>query len=126
MTQAKQKASSFPQRMQINTRAQTILEYVVLIGIATMVLTAMGPSIRRGIQSVIKLAADQIAPQQESEQVFDDKERGYLVNSFTTIRSKTKTHLGDDIFGRKTFDFDDTSETITESFTNEGFTEVSQ
>ena len=66
--------------------AQTIAENVILIGIVAFVFFAIGPLIRRGVQSVVATTADQLAPQAASEQKFDER-TGYLVSSNTTVKS---------------------------------------
>lgn len=47
---------------------QSILEYIILIGIITISLYYMGPAIKRGTQSLVKVAADQIGNQAASDQ----------------------------------------------------------
>ncbi len=47
---------------------QTIVEYIVLIGIITLALMAMGPLFKRGVQSLVKATADQIGNQQKADQ----------------------------------------------------------
>lgn len=70
--------------------AQTLVEYVILIGIVAIVLTAMGPLIKRTIQAFVKVAADQLAPQGDAEQDITEKS-GYLINSSTqTITDRHK------------------------------------
>src|SRR3990167_6310436 len=60
---------------------QSLLEYVILISIVGAVLVAMGPYMKRGVQAVVKVTADQLANQEQAEQSVDS---GYLVEAFST------------------------------------------
>ena len=46
-------------------RAQSILEYVVVIGVVSAALAAMQLYLRRAVQSVVKITADQIGDQRK-------------------------------------------------------------
>ena len=46
-------------------RAQSILEYVVVIGVVSAALAAMQLYLRRAVQSVVKITADQIGDQKK-------------------------------------------------------------
>ncbi len=52
------------------TQGQTIVEYVILIGIVITALYAMGPAFKRGVQTVIRGTSDQLAYQNAAEQDF--------------------------------------------------------
>lgn len=54
-------------RMLRNKKAQSILEYAVLLGLAGIALSSMQVYFKRGIQSVIKVAADEVGKQEDSE-----------------------------------------------------------
>jgi len=45
---------------------QTILEYTIIIGIVTMMLFYMGTGIKRSLQSLVKVTADQVGNQGNS------------------------------------------------------------
>ena len=62
-------------------RGQSILEYTIIIGIVTVVLFYMGTGVKRGVQSLVKVTADQVGSQQNSDQDFNDATQGYLVSS---------------------------------------------
>lgn len=51
-------------------KGQTIIEYVIIIGIVIAALYAMGPAIKRGAQTVVKASADQLGQQNASDQDF--------------------------------------------------------
>ena len=57
---------------------QTILEYTIIVGIVTVVLYYMGTGIKRGVQSLVKVTADQMGNQQNSDQDFNDTQQGYM------------------------------------------------
>jgi Flp pilus assembly pilin Flp len=65
-------------------RGQTILEYTIIIGIVAIVFVYMGAGMKRGLQSMIKVTADQIGNQENSDQDFNDVEQGYMVSSTTS------------------------------------------
>lgn len=76
-----------------NNAAQTLLEYVMLVGIIVLVMTAMAPYLRRSLQSLIKTTADQLANQQEADQFNAGRlvetaggQLGFLVNSMAASR----------------------------------------
>ena len=53
---------------------QSVVEYILIIGIAVTALTVMGPAIKRGMQSVLKATSDQLAAQQDAEQDVNSSE----------------------------------------------------
>ena len=65
-------------------RGQSLMEYTVIIAIVVGALVVMRVYMKRGIQSAIKAAADQLAPQATSD-IFNLEKGGYLEssNSFT-------------------------------------------
>ncbi len=63
-------------------KGQTIIEYVILMSIVVMILYAMGPSFKRGVQGVVKVTADQLRPQHEAEQDFS-YDQSHLTSSDT-------------------------------------------
>ncbi|MCM8797125.1 MAG: hypothetical protein NC923_04520 [Candidatus Omnitrophica bacterium] len=50
----------FHKLKKMNLKAQSILEYVVILGVVTAALTTMHLYLRRSVQSVIKITADEI------------------------------------------------------------------
>ena len=114
-----------------NFQAQVLLEYIIIIGIVTIVLFAMFHAAKRGIQSVIKVAADQVGNQQAAEQLSGvplgnsvnpnlSAVSGYLVemNSATQAnnRKQTKENAGD-----FAYIYDESVFMATNSVTNLGF-----
>ena len=66
-------------------KGQSILEYTIVLGVIVIVMSAMGPMIKRGTQSLIKVVADQVGAQQNAEQKFD--ESGHLEASYASTRT---------------------------------------
>jgi len=55
--------------MKKRLTGQSILEYVVILGIVAIALAAMSLYFRRGIQSVVKIAADEAGNQEDAEDI---------------------------------------------------------
>ena len=62
-------------------RGQTILEYTIIVGIVAVVLSYMGVTIKRGLQSLVKVTADQVGNQQNADQDFNDAMQGYMLGT---------------------------------------------
>lgn len=60
-------------------KAQTILEYVLILGIVAGALGAMQLYFRRGIQAAIKATADEIGLQQDAQEI--DPQKGTRAES---------------------------------------------
>jgi len=69
--------------------AQSLLEYALLAGIVTVAFLTMGVFMRRGIQSVVKVTADQLAPQNMAEKE-DDITKAHLEESYTATRGRAE------------------------------------
>lgn len=67
-------------------KAQSILEYVVVLGVVGMALGTMGLYFRRGIQAVIKVAADEVGIQEDAE---DDPLKGTKTKPESSITTAT-------------------------------------
>ena len=100
-------------------KAQTLLEYIILVGLVTMVLFAVSQIFKRGIQGIIKVTSDEIGNQQDAEQKIT-KESGYLVDSYTLTRSDTHKNRAEQD-GNFQFTYNDTVNTISNSLVNLGF-----
>ncbi|MBF0571204.1 MAG: hypothetical protein HQL12_04970 [Candidatus Omnitrophica bacterium] len=115
-------------------RGQSILEYTMIIGIIVVVLSYMGTSIKRGTQSLIKVAADQVGNQQNAEQDFNDTQQGYMVGSNTQTfennnKQVTETGYmpasGNAVYISNT-SFNESAYTVSNTITNAGFVPGSQ
>ena len=116
--------------MNLMRRGQTILEYTIIVGIVTVALYYMGTSIKRGMQSLVKVTADQVGNQQNSDQDFTDYQQGYMIGTNTQSQeSRTKQVIetgyipqgGNDIYAGNTA-FDESTFSETNTLTNGGFT----
>jgi hypothetical protein len=108
--------------MSLSRRAQTIMEYVLLISLVTAAVVTMLPGIRRGTQSLMKTAADQIGDQAGAEQDFNDVTVGYLADSSTTAKSLVNNFKQQE-WGWIKQDVKETSETSMSSITNAGWSQ---
>lgn len=100
---------------------QSIIEYVIIIGIAVMALYAMGPSFRRGVQSVIKSTADQLAPQKNAEQDFSS-DTSHLDSSATKTNATVSRNTQELLYSTTTTS-DESASTLTNTVTNSGFSQ---
>jgi hypothetical protein len=111
-------------------RGQSILEYTIIVGIVTVVLYYMGTSIKRGVQSLIKVTADQVGTQSNGDQEFNDTKEGYMVASNTQVqedKGKEVTQTGYIPVSGIAVELTNTSyqestDTQTNTITNGGFT----
>lgn len=101
-------------------KAQSILEYTILLGVIVLVMFAMGPMLKRGTQSLIKIVADQVGIQQNAEQKFD--ETGHMEASYTATRGSTDKQTYD-LAGTISYVFNDVSVTTSNALINLGYTE---
>jgi predicted PurR-regulated permease PerM len=115
--------------MIFTRRGQSVLEYTIIVGIVVVLLTYMGTSIKRGVQSLVKVAADQVGDQSNADQDFNDAQQGYMIASNTVMsdtNNKQVTETGyipqsGNAFYRTQTNFDETTYTMTNSITNGGF-----
>jgi len=108
------------QHFSSDKKAQSILEYTIVLGVIVLVMFAMGPMLKRGTQSLIKVVADQVGIQQNAEQPFDD--RGHL-ESVNVSMNSFRDKQTQDFFGTTTYIFNDETTTSSSMLTNLGYTE---
>jgi uncharacterized protein (UPF0333 family) len=53
----------------MKNKSQSVLEYAIVLGLVIFALSAMALYFRRGIQSVIKVAADEVGSQKDAEEI---------------------------------------------------------
>ncbi len=113
-------------------RGQSILEYTIIVGIVTVVLYYMGTGIKRGVQSLVKVTADQVGNQQNADQDFNDTQQGYMQGSNSmTQESKTKQAAesgyipasGNAVYVSN-ITVNESTDTLTNTITNGGFTQT--
>ena len=110
-----------PSKKVKNTqKAQTLMEYTLVLGVIAVILFAMNPFLKRTTQGMIKFVADQVGNQKNSDQAFDNS--GHLENSYTRTSSfglkQTRENVG--ITG---YSYNDTTRTNTTTSLNLGFTQ---
>lgn len=102
-------------------RAQTFLEYVLLISVVTAIMIAMSTMLRRSVQGMVKVVADQVGIQNQADQ--EDGKRGYLKKMEVKAKRdkvvRTRDRLGNISYIYET----DYSEAQVFVLTNAGFTE---
>ena len=74
------------QNKYIYRNGQTFIEYTLIIGTIFILLFAMTPLMRRGTESMIKVVADQVGLQANSDQLFNSN-TGILEESYISARS---------------------------------------
>ena len=110
-------------------RGQSILEYTMIAGIITLVLFYMGTAIKRGVQSLVKITADQVGNQQNADQDFNDIQSGYMVASNSSAQDANNKQVsefgyipasGNAVYVATTV-YNEYSDVVTNSITNGGF-----
>ena len=104
---------------------QSLLEYTLIVGVVSLVFVAMGPSMRRGIQSIVKVTSDGLAVQNQADQVYDPN-AGYLVESFSSAKLNSDTAFRELPGGITRRIYNENSERYENALINEGLTEVSK
>ena len=102
--------------------AQVFMEYAIVLGIIVTILFAMTTMIRRGTQGMIKVVADQIGVQENSEQDFDSGK--YLKSSYTTTRTALDERTME-LLGATNYIFADAINVSSGTTINLGFSESS-
>ena len=103
--------------------AQSLIEYVLIVGVVSLIFVAMGPYMKRAIQSIVKVTADQLRPQNEAEQQ-PTPETGYLVESFSASRLISETTIAEEPINQSTgYIFNDITQRSENAVANQGFTE---
>lgn len=115
----------------LKDKGQSIIEYTIIVGIVSVVLFYMGTGIKRGVQSLIKVTADQVGNQENSDQDFNDTHQGYMEgsNSLTDQSNNKQRHEfgyiqsnGVGTYTQNT-SFNESTITNSETITNGGFTQ---
>jgi hypothetical protein len=115
--------------MKLTGRGQSIVEYTMIVTIVVVLLYFMGTSIKRGVQSLVKVTADQVGNQQEADQDFNDTQQGYMLVSNTESQlNRNKEVIETDIWvcGTRYYstntNYNETTYSVSNSITNGGFT----
>lgn len=100
------------------SKGQVLVEYSLIIGIVAMILMAMNVTIKRGIQGMVKVVADQVGTQINAEQKFDKS--GHMESSYTSVRSDTDKRRTEQA-GVVSYLYNDSIETNSKTVSNLGF-----
>ena len=113
-------------RIKNHKKAQSFVEYSIVIAIILAALTAMNPFIKRGIQGMIKTAADEIGVQTESEQEQSD-ETGYFNSAYVSTRTSQERYInqfvGPSDYTTTLYNYTEASTTVSRTNAVLGFTE---
>jgi Flp pilus assembly pilin Flp len=99
---------------------QTILEYTIIVGIVAVMLSYMGSGIKRGVQSLVKVTADQVGNQENSDQNFNDAAQGYTEGVNAQIQENNARQVTEAMYVTNT-SYNESSLTMTNTITNGGF-----
>lgn len=94
--------------MLFSKRAQSTAEYVLMAGVVIAVFVAMQTYVKRGIQGVVKTAADEMGKQADSE---EDADYGQRVTSANTTTGSSSYNAQVSAGGSQTAAFSSTSKT---------------
>ncbi len=97
--------------------AQIMVEYSLVIGLVIVMLVSMLPILTRMTQSMVKVVADQVGNQANSDQEFG--KTGHLVSEYASTRSNTNKYL-DQQADVITYRYDDRTTTLKTSLLNLG------
>ena len=81
--------------LKLKTKAQSLSEYALLIVLVMAVVLGMQTYMKRGIQAVIKLSAEQLAQQPEAEEIdpFKGTKKGSNLNTITSGTARQTVSL---------------------------------
>lgn len=116
------KKPMFISKIAADRTGQNLLEYTIIIGIVTTVLIAMSTYIQRGTQGMIRVVADQVGLQQDSEQHFNSETSGYLVRADSEFRAAVSKETRDSI-GVFNYVYDDSTAVSSNQIVDLGFLE---
>jgi len=105
-------------RKRVNSRAQSISEYVLVIGLVSAALVGMQVYMKRGIQAVVKDSADELGGQEDSER---DLQEGTKQSSQTnTVTGPATRRIREALGGGNRVDFETTANTTgTQTYESE-------
>jgi hypothetical protein len=101
-------------------KGQSLIEFIILIGIAVTALFMMGPAVKRGYQAIIRGTADQLSTQRNAEQEFAADE-SHLESTNTLASSSTNRSSRDLIYTTTTVTNEDSTSQVN-TITSMGFT----
>jgi len=112
--------------MSLGKKAQSVIEYTLLLALIGAALAAMQVYMKRGLQGVVKVAADQLGPQRyQYEQSNPNGAPIYFMNGQTesignsTSQGTIRTMVSEGGAQTKTIDTDETITSSSNSNTTE-------
>lgn len=92
----------------------------------------MGTGVKRGLQSLVKVTADQVGNQENADQDFNDTQQGYMVGSNTVTQLARNKEVAEVGFipavGNAVYvtniTTNETTDTVTNTITNGGFSQT--
>ena len=107
-----------------NQRAQSMLEYTLVVGLVVVLVFAMSTMIKRSLQGMIRVTADQIGVQANSDQFIplNDASVGHLDQAYVAMRADMNKTTKEFV-GNTSYVFGDSTETQSTTLLNLGFTE---
>jgi hypothetical protein len=104
--------------MKYNAQGQSLVEYIIIVGVVMTAVYFMAPSFKRGTQSIIKATADQLAAQENSEQDYSAGS-SHLDTSNSMVSMGSNKEIYETAAGTQTI-VSETSQTFTNTVTNAG------
>lgn len=95
-------------RLLRNSKAQSIAEYVLMGGAIIIAIVAMSTYVRRGINATIKVAADELGAQADSE---ENEEYGTRGSTTSRVITDADDNVATSLGGSRTTNFSTTSDT---------------
>ena len=107
----------------VYNNAQSLTEYVMLLGIVTLVFASINPLIKRAVQGSVKTVADQIGLQNESEQDVTSERSSFLEQANSIISPSLKIKRVIEIAGITTYKYEEFTIVLSNTVINAGFSE---
>ena len=103
-------------------KGQTVVEYVIIIGIIVTAMYVMGPAFKRGVQTLVKGTADQLSSQKLAEQDFST-DTSHMESSRANVSTNNQRSIRQD--GTKTIvTANESSTTTINTVTEMGFSPI--
>lgn len=99
-------------------RGQSLIEYVIIVGVAATAVYVMAPTLKRGTQRLIKATADQLGAQEDAEQD-SSAAAGHMDNQISSTSVSVSRNAVDLSAGINYFS-DEITRSSTETSTNGG------
>ena len=84
-------------------------------------MIAMSPPLRRSIQSIIKVTSDQLALQNEADQIINIDKGGYLIGQTSETFTNHEDEIDEAAAGATDYKMDHRDDSLERSLTDTGF-----